>query len=114
MIGMVYDLVDNEAIYQGADWYKEFQLIDPSTGLPYDLTGYTVASQARKGANVITFTGTVAAAGTIRIALTNVQSSAAIKGQYKYDVELTEPAPSAIKHKAILPSLVIVVGEQTL
>ncbi len=36
MIGSVYDLVEKEAIYQGADWFKEFQIVDPTTKLRTD------------------------------------------------------------------------------
>lgn len=119
MIGIQYDLVEKEAIYQGADWYKEFQLIDPDTLLPYDLTGYAIASKGRKRstdvAAAFTFTSTVsdASQGIVKIALTNVQTSAIPKGNYKYDVEASEPAPSSIIHKAIIPSVVQVVEEYT-
>lgn len=119
MIGSVYDLVDKEAIYQGADWFKEFQIVDPTTKLPYDLTGYTIASMARNNAKdttaAITFTCVVSNAleGKIKLSLTNVQTSAIPAGSYKYDVEALEPTPSTIKHKIIIPSQVVVVAEYT-
>lgn len=119
MIGSVYDLVDKEAIYQGADWFKEFQIVDPTTKLPYDLTGYSIASQARGNAKdslpAITFSCTVsdAALGKIKLALSHTQTSAIPAGSYKYDVEATEPLPSTIVHKIIIPSVVTVVSEYT-
>ena len=119
MIGSVYDLVEKEAIYQGADWFKEFQIVNPITKLPYDLTGYIIASQARRSAKdtspAITFTCTIsdATSGKIKLALTNTQTAAIPAGSYKYDVEATEPLPSTIIHKIIIPSTVVVVGEYT-
>lgn len=119
MIGSVYDLVDKEAIYQGADWYKEFQIVDPTTKLPYNLTDYVISSRARKNATdslpTITFTCTVSDAtnGKIKLALTNAQTSAIAAGTYKYDVEAAEPSPSSIVHKLIIPSQVVVVAEYT-
>lgn len=119
MIGIQYDLTGAEAIYQGADWYKEFQIIDPSTGLPYNLTGYTIRSQARKkstdAAASITFTCSVSDAsnGVVKLALSNTQTSAVAKGNYKYDVEGVGPTPSTVVHKLIIPSLVTVIEEET-
>lgn len=119
MIGMRYDLLDTEAIYQGADWYKDFQIIDPDTSLPYDLTGYTIESQARKKSTdataTIEFDCSVidSAEGTIRLSLSNTDTSSIAKGAYKYDVEAAEPSPSTIVHKVIIPSIVQVVEEYT-
>ena len=119
MVGIKYDLIDAEAIFQGADWYKQFQIIDASTKQPYDLTGYTVASAARKtytdAAPAFIFSCSVVdpANGIIQIALTNDDTSAIPKGNYRYDVELAEPAPSTIIHKPITPSTVQVIEEYT-
>ena len=119
MIGSVYDLVDKAAIYQGADWFKEFQIVDPTTKVPYDLTGYSIDSQARLNAQdslpAITFSCTVSDAplGKIKLALSHTQTSAIASGSYKYDVEATEPSPSTIVHKVIIPSTVVVISEYT-
>jgi hypothetical protein len=119
MIGIRHDLVDDESIYQGADWYKEFQLVNPDTDLPYNLSGFLISSKARKKATdtdaAFTFTCTVsdAAAGKIKLALTNVQTSAIAKpGGYTYDVEAKEVSTSLVS-KVIIPSMVNVVAEYT-
>lgn len=119
MVGIQYDLIGDEAIFQGADWYKRFQFIDPDTGLPYDLTGYSAKSQARKLSTdtdpAIDFVAVVEdeKQAIVKISLTNLTTSATPKGTYTYDLELIEPSPSAIIHKAVRPSAVEVVDEYT-
>lgn len=119
MIGIQYDLLAKEAVYQGADWEKTFQIIDPVTLSPYNLAGYEITAEARKKYNDVTaaivFTCAITdeAMGLIKLSLTNAETSAIAKGVYRYDVEAAEPAPSTIKHKPIIPSLVQVVEEYT-
>lgn len=117
MIGIKYDLINDEAIYHGADWYKDFVIVDPTTLLPFDLTGYTAEAMARKYLSSpdasITFDITIRTGGIVRIALTNAQTSLIPVGTYSYDIDLSEPTPSTIKHKPITLSIVQVKGEVT-
>jgi len=85
-------------IDQGSD-YENIITINDSSGSPRNLTGYTVASQIRKGHGSTTsypFTaalfGNDPATGRIILTLTNTQTSAIPAGRYVYDIELTSPA----------------------
>lgn len=126
MTGERYDLKGDEAVYKGADWFKEFQLINPDTGEPYDLTDCTVTAEAREypddPAPAFVFDATVpadrAAQGVIRLALDHTATSAIETGgdarrSFHYDAELGEPLPSGKIHKVIIPSTVQVVAEYT-
>lgn len=119
MVGIQYDLIGDEAIFQGADWYKRFQFIDPDTDLPYDLTGYSAKAQARKLSTdtnpAIDFVVEVEdeELAIVKMSLTNLTTSSIPKGTYTYDLELIEPSPSAVIHKGIRPSVVEVVNEYT-
>lgn len=118
MVGIQYDLTGTEAIYQGADWHKEFQLIDAATRLPYDLSTLEVRASARKKYTDANSTWDFdcavidLATATIRLAVSNANSANIAKGIYKYDVEMYS-ANDALVFKVITPSLVEVVEEYT-
>lgn len=85
-------------IDQGTD-YENIITINDSGGQPRNLTGYTVASQIRKGHRSSTsypFTaglfGNDPATGRIILTLTAAQTSAIPAGRYVYDIEFTSPA----------------------
>lgn len=117
MIGVEYDLTDDEAVYQGASWKKRFQLINEVTQTPYDLTGCTVTAQARRSPTdpeaAITFEAEVIETGNglIQLSLTYEDTAAIPAGTYRYGVEVAHTGGPV--YKAITPSLVQVVDEFT-
>jgi hypothetical protein len=73
--------------------YSTIITVTASNGQALNLTGYTVASQMRKSYQSSTahaFTASIydAAAGKIRLQLTDEQSEAIPAGRYLYDVEI--------------------------
>lgn len=110
IVGIEYPLEGVEGIYQGADWEKVFQFINPDTKLPYDLSLLTARSQARKkdsdSSPAITFTCSTNQNGLITLSLNNSQTDAIPKGLYTYDVELVSGAN--VVTKVVLPSPVTV------
>lgn len=73
--------------------YSNIITVTATNGQALNLSGYTVASQMRKSyqsSTSYTFTATVydAAAGKIRLQLTDDQSSAIPAGRWLYDVEI--------------------------
>jgi len=102
----------NITIDQGADFDATIDLSDPS-GVPVDLTGYTVASQMRKNYASQTATTTFQTthndvSGQITLVLpkddytlnagtesevTYAGTTSLEPGRYLYDVEITSPAP---------------------
>lgn len=83
-------------IDQGADVAIQINLIDPSTNLAKNLTGYDARAKMKKGynsdsADTVDFTSIVAnpaTDGIVTLALTNTQTDSLKAGRYVYDVEL--------------------------
>lgn len=85
----------NIVIDQGTDFEATIDLTSPD-GLPYNLIGYTVASQMRKTYATATAAGTFTAthndaAGQITLILEKAVTTDLEPGRYMYDVEITSP-----------------------
>lgn len=91
----------NTEIEQGADWFVNFQYMNPDGVTPINVTNYTAALQIRtsplakttvlsltNGAG-ITITG---ATGLFEIHATAAQTTQITNGTYAYDMEITSPA----------------------
>ena len=82
----------NIVIDQGTDLTAIVDVVDTS-GVTYDLEGYTVAAQMRKNytsSAATTFVGSHnAAGGAITLSLSNTVTAALEPGRYLYDVEIT-------------------------
>lgn len=103
-------------IEQGVD-YENIITVNDSGGSPRNLTGYTVASQIRKGYGSTTsypFTaglfGNDPTTGRIIISLTNAQTSVIPAGRYVYDIELTSAAG---KKSRVIEGIVTISPEVT-
>jgi len=103
-------------IDQGTD-YENIITINDSGGSPRNLTGYTVASQLRKGHSSSTsypFTaglfGNDPATGRIILSMTAAQTSAIPAGRYVYDIELTSAAG---KKSRVIEGMVTISPEVT-
>ena len=82
----------NIVIDQGTDFLAVIDVVDTS-GVVYDLQGYTVAAQMRKNytsSAATTFVGSHnGIGGAITLSLTNTVTAALEPGRYLYDVEIT-------------------------
>jgi hypothetical protein len=82
----------NIVIDQGTDFTAVVDVVD-TTGVTYDLEGYTVAAQMRKNYTSSAATTFVAThngvGGAITLSLTNTVTAALEPGRYLYDVEIT-------------------------
>jgi len=102
--------VSNIVINQGSDFSQVFNLADPSNE-SIDLTDYVFTAQMRKhaGSSVSTnLNPTVvipSSDGTVRITLTDVQTSALKPGRYVYDILITDP--TGIKTRAVEGSAIV-------
>jgi hypothetical protein len=80
-------------VYAGDDLYLLVRVIDPTTGQPADLTGYTAASQIRvtpdASATLAEFAATIDADG-VRLHLL-AADAATLTGASVWDVQLTSP-----------------------
>ena len=88
--------IANIFIDGGATYSNIITVAASGTGA-LNLTGYTVKSQIRKSYTSTTaynFTASVydAAAGKVRLQLTDAETGAIPPGRYLYDVEITSPA----------------------
>ena len=88
--------VSNIIIKQGADFSQTYTLEDSNSNSAQNLTGYTVAAKISKhhaSTNQTEFSATVsnAAAGEIKLILTDVQTAALAPGRQVYDILLTKP-----------------------
>jgi hypothetical protein len=91
----------NIVIDQGTDFEATIDVSD-SAGFPYDLTGYTVASQMRKNYASASAAATFGCthneeAGQITLSLDKVYTSDLEPGRYLYDVEITSSGGSVIR-----------------
>lgn len=107
--------ISNLYIDQGSD-YSTIITVQSASGLPLNLTGYTVASQMRKSFSSSTaynFTSEVydAAAGQIRISLTAAGTEAIAPGRWLYDVEITQTSTG--KKKRVVEGLVTITPQIT-
>ena len=81
---------------QGADVAIQLDLINPTTNLAKNLTGYSVRAKMKKGynsdsADTVDFTSIVAdpaTDGIVTLSLTNTQTDNLKAGRWVYDVEL--------------------------
>jgi hypothetical protein len=83
----------NLVIDQGIDFTTTVTLTNENN-LPYDLTGYTVASQIRKNYASSTATATFSVVhddtgGVVTLSLSNAITADIEPGRYLYDVEIT-------------------------
>ena len=86
----------NFDVYKRSDFPLRLTIKD-GNGNPVSLNGYTVAAQVWDSDRRVKFadwnvTYTYRGAGTVDIALTDVQTASFIVGTLKYDVKLTEPS----------------------
>ena len=96
--------VANILINQGADFSQTYTLEDSNSNSAQNLTGYTVAAKISKphaSTNQTAFSATVsnAAAGEIKLILTDVQTAALAPGRQVYDILLT--APDGTKERVV-------------
>ena len=96
--------VANILINQGADFSQTYTLEDSNSNSSQNLTGYTVAAKISKhhaSTNQTAFSATVsnAAAGEIKLILTDVQTAALAPGRQVYDILLT--APDGTKERVV-------------
>jgi hypothetical protein len=82
----------NIVIDQGTDFKAVIDVVDTS-GVVYDLSGYTASAQMRKNYNSTLATTFVAthnsSGGAITLTLANDSTSALEPGRYLYDVEIS-------------------------
>ena len=96
--------VANILINQGADFSQTYTLEDSNSNSAQNLTGYTVAAKIsthHASTNQTAFSATVsnAAAGEIKLILTDVQTAALAPGRQVYDILLT--APDGTKERVV-------------
>ena len=96
--------VANILINLGADFSQTYTLEDSNSNSAQNLTGYTVAAKISKhhaSTNQTAFSATVsnAAAGEIKLILTDVQTAALAPGRQVYDILLT--APDGTKERVV-------------
>ena len=102
--------VSNIVINQGSDFSQVFNLADPSNE-SIDLSDYVFTAQMRKhaGSSVSTnLNPTVvipSSDGTVRITLTDVQTSALKPGRYVYDILITDN--TGIKTRVVEGSAIV-------
>ncbi|CAB4167242.1 hypothetical protein UFOVP1666_52 [uncultured Caudovirales phage] len=89
--------------------------VSGSSGLPLNLTGYTIASQIRKSYGSLTayaFVATIydAHTGKVRLVLPATTSSGIKPGRYLYDIEVTTPLSEKLR---VVEGLVIITPEIT-
>ena len=118
----------NITIDQGADFDATIDLSDPS-GVPVDLTNYTVASQMRKNYASQTATTTFqtshnGVSGQITLVLpkddyttgsepntvTHAGTTSLEPGRYLYDVEITSPAPDSKTDRVVQGTVTVTPG----
>jgi hypothetical protein len=76
-------------IYQGSRFSADINLTDPVTGLPVDMTGLGVRSQARKTGVALPQIITVTViTGGIHVELGATESATMAKGTWKFDIEV--------------------------
>jgi len=121
----------NITIDQGADFDATIDLSDPS-GVPVDLTGYTVASQMRKNYASSTATTTFQTShndvsgqitlvlpkddyttGTEPNVVTHAGTTSLEPGRYLYDVEITAPVAQNSKTDRVVQGTVTVTPGMT-
>lgn len=91
----------DQFIEQGATFTSEIRL-DDVNGTPYNLTGFTIKSQARRSyysSNAtINFDTTIidASNGVIRLAANSAVTSNVKSGKLVYDVRLTDPTSNTV------------------
>ena len=86
-------IYSNFTIDQGSNFTADIDVTD-SDGDALNLTGYSSGGQIRKSYSSTTYTAFTASissviGGTVRIALSAVQTGALKAGSYVYDVEIT-------------------------
>lgn len=102
--------VSNIVINQGTDFSQVFNLSNASND-KFDLTNFALAAQIRKhsGSSVsVDLNPTLVlplTEGTVRITLTDVQTSALKPGRYVYDILITDP--SGIKTRVVEGSAIV-------
>lgn len=106
--------VSNLFVDQGSYFSRFVTAVTPA-GTPYDLTGYTVASQMRKysgstTAYNISCTVVDPQAGKIKIKLDAASSEAIPAGRYLYDVEITDSTGEKLR---VLEGVVTILPQMT-
>jgi hypothetical protein len=105
--------VSNLLIYQGADFNIDFT-VENDNGIPFNLTGYTVACKIKKhytSSSSTTVTAAVlspATAGSIQLSLGNAVTATMKAGRYVYDVVIT--STSGIKSRVLEGTVSVLEG----
>ena len=95
----------NQDINAGENWMADI-ILSFSTGVARDLTGHTLTSGIKRHYKSVGHKETITvnvldpAAGSIRLSLSNLQTTNLSHGKYLYDLELTEDA-TGIKERVI-------------
>jgi hypothetical protein len=85
----------NQDINAGEDWTASL-ILSYASSVARDLTGFTIDSKIKRHYKSVNTKETIlvtvvdATAGSIKLSLTNTQTSNLKSGKYLYDVELTE------------------------
>ena len=87
--------ISNLYVDQGA-FFRTYITVSGSSGVPLDLTGFTVASQMRKSyqsSTAYNFTTSISnpSVGRVQIQLDSAHSRLIPPGRYVYDVRVTNP-----------------------
>lgn len=106
--------VKNLVIDQGTTYSLTITVSD-ATGLPVNLTGYTLRSQLRKSYGATSYTAFTTssetpASGELTISLTATQTSALKPGRYVYDVEIVDTNSAVTR---VLEGIITVTPEVT-
>lgn len=107
--------ISNLYIDQGSD-FSTLITVQSASGLPLNLTGYTVAAQMRKSfssSQFHTFTCEVADAptGKIRVSLSAAATEDIVPGRWLYDVEITQTSTG--KKKRVVEGIAVITPQIT-
>jgi hypothetical protein len=103
-------LVDHLFIPQGTDWQRNYPVNDPDTGLPINVTSWTLRGQIRQTASaVVALYDWNAAAGNVVLGngVVSIKVPAAASAAWtwveleaRFDLELVEPVGSRVQRLA--------------
>ena len=98
----------NLLIKQGTSWGWSWEVLDPNTGDPMDLTDWTVRGQVRESlsstsvlyewdSELTPVANAVVSLGKVEILVTPAESRAWVWTSGRYDIELTNPVGKVVR-----------------